>query len=268
MAVGGGALTPLRKRRLDGRPYERDPEVESRIGSLTKLGDPDLIRACNLPSSNPNYVRSECVLYLLRHAYGARALALSEQLHKILVRRLLKQMPRAEAADGKTALVHSLRVRDYVLDRFTDLLASDGQAYEERLDFYEVRFASAIARLRDSAERAVTREERKAKPLFHEETGDVLANVEEAAGASDPFTIATKYATDYRSELDAAINRLPPEQREIVEMLVHRGMPIESKDPNVESIVRATGLAEKTVRNRRDRALESLRRLLTQEDAS
>ncbi|MCP1557028.1 MULTISPECIES: hypothetical protein [Methylorubrum] len=157
--------------------------MESRIGSLTKLGDPDLIRTCNLPSSNPAYVRSECVLYLLRRAYGARALTLSEQLHKILVRRLLKQMPRAEAVDGKTALAHSLRVRNCVLDRFTDLLASDGQAYEERLDFYEVRFASAIARLRDSAERVVTREERKAKPLFHWEgqitpiSNDLVDNV-------------------------------------------------------------------------------------------
>jgi DNA-directed RNA polymerase specialized sigma24 family protein len=268
MTNGGGVLTPLRKWGLDGKLYERDPVVETRIAALSKLTDPDLIRACSLPQTDTNFVRPECVLYLLRRAYGRKAVALSEQLHKNLVMRLLKRMPRPESADGTTASAHNIRVRDYVLDRFMNLLASDAQAYEERLDFYEVRFGAAVARLRDSAERDVTRKERRAKPLLDEETGDVLAVVEEAAGTSDPFKIATKYATDYRSELDAAIDRLLPEQREILEMLFHKRMLIESKDPSVPSIVQITGLAEKTVRNRRDRALAELHRLLTQEDAS
>lgn len=260
--------TPLRKRRLNGSLYERDSSVEIQITWLISLSAAELGRASAAPKSSADYIRSEAILYFIRNAAFENQDALREQLHKVLFQRLLRQCPRVEAADGKTVSALKLRVRQGMIDRFTDLLMSDGRAYEERLDFYEVRFGSAVAKLRVDAERLAVREERKSKPLLDEATGEVRAMVEAAAGADDPFAVATKYTTDYRSRLDAAINRLPTEQKEIIDMLFCEKLPIESKDPAVVSIVARTGLSEKTVRNRRDRALEALRHILTEEDAS
>lgn len=260
--------TPLRKRRLNGNLYERDSSVETQISLLTALSAPELGCTCAAPDSSPDYIRSEAILYLIRHAAFEDQDARLKQLHKILFQRLLRLCPRVEAADGKTASAFNTRVRQAMIDRFTNLLIADGRAYEERLDFYEVRFGLAVAKLRADAKRIARREERKAEPLMDDVTGDVRAVVEAAAGADDPFAVATKYATDYRSRLDAAINRLPTEQKEIIDMLFCEKLPIESKDPAVGSIVARTGLSEKTVRNRRDRALEALRQILTGEDAS
>lgn len=261
-------LTPLRKRRLNGQLYERDPVVEAQIIALAGLPVADINRACTTPQSSPDHIRSECILHLIRHPVGEDHDALRKQLHRILFQRLFRRCPRVEAAGGRTASAQKLHARQIMIDRFTDLLMSDVQAYEERLDFYEVRFGSAVATLRADAERVAQREERRAKPLFNEATGDVRAVVEKAAGADDPFAVTKKYATDYRSRLDGAIDRLPREQSEIIDMLFRKQLPIQSQDPGVESIVSRTGLVEKTVRNRRDRALKALRQMLTEEDAS
>lgn len=259
---------PLRKHHSNGDLYQRDPAVEAQIALLTDLSAADLDRACAAPKLSADYVRSECILYLIRQASREGRNAEREHLHKILFQRLLRQCPRMEAADGNTASALRLRVQETMIDRFTELLMSDRRGYEERLDFYEVRFGAAVAALRADAERKAHREERKAKPLMDEVTGDIRATVEAAAGADDPFAVATKYATDYRSRLDASIDRLPTDQREIIDMLFREQLPIESKDSAVVSIVSRTGLSEKTVRNRRDRALVALRQILTEEDAS
>jgi hypothetical protein len=260
-------LTTLRKRRKNGDLYERDEAVEAQIKTLVGLAEGDLIRACTTGKSSPDYVRSECVLHLLRRARGAGLLAIYEQLYKILIYRVLRQLPRPEAADGRTAATMEMRVRQYALDQFRDFLTIDARGYAERLDFFEVRFEAAVARLRADGRRVAWREGRRIKPLLDEETGEVLSAVEKAAGAYDPFETLAKNTLDYRIHLDEAIDALPPEQSEIVEML-RRQMPIDSKDPGVETIVKVTGLAEKTVRNRRDKAFAAIRRFLTQENAS
>jgi len=45
--------------------------------------------------------------------------------------------------------------------------------------------------------------------------------------------------------------------------MLRQGVPIESKDPEVMSIVKALGIVEKTVRNRRDRAFKAIRAQLS-----
>ena len=60
-------VTPLRKRRLSGELYERDPKVEALIAELAVLPRDELIaRAAITKRSDPRYVPSECLVYFIR----------------------------------------------------------------------------------------------------------------------------------------------------------------------------------------------------------
>ena len=62
---------------------------------------------------------------------------------------------------------------------------------------------------------------------------------------------------DYRSRLDAAIDSLPPIQRQIVTLL-RQEMRIESGDPKEMTIVKALRKSERTIRTHRDIAFRAL----------
>ena len=56
-------------------------------------------------------------------------------------------------------------------------------------------------------------------------------------------------------------------ERQVIELML-KGLPIDSTDGNVLTIAKAVGCTEKTVRNRRDRAIAKLRDALTEEDCA
>jgi len=63
----GVVVNALRKRRLSGELYERDPKVEALIVELAVLPRDELIaRAGIMKRSDPAYVPSECLVYLIR----------------------------------------------------------------------------------------------------------------------------------------------------------------------------------------------------------
>jgi hypothetical protein len=60
--MGAAIVTPLRKRRLSGELYERDPTVEALIAELAALPREELIaRAAITKRADPGYVSSECL---------------------------------------------------------------------------------------------------------------------------------------------------------------------------------------------------------------
>ena len=62
--AAGVKITPLRKRRLSGELYERDPKVEALIAELAMLPHDELItRAAITKRPDPAYVPSECLVY-------------------------------------------------------------------------------------------------------------------------------------------------------------------------------------------------------------
>jgi DNA-directed RNA polymerase specialized sigma24 family protein len=250
-------LIELRKRKLDGSPYTRTSAVEATLNELTELLQDDLIARCGITAStDPEYVPSECLLYLVRATRHDNSEAWFERLYKELMRRVLRRLPREPGSGSET--LTSERIRELALDRFQQLLAIDRQGYCEKLDFFEVAFDSAVSSLRTDGRRRAWREERRSVPIDDQETGEISAKVEEAAGSYNPFETDEIDDPAYRKLVDAAIGTLLPEQREIIEMM-RLGFPIESKDPNVMSIAKALGVVEKTVRNRRDRAFATIR---------
>ena len=65
--------------------------------------------------------------------------------------------------------------------------------------------------------------------------------------------------------LAEAISTLPEQQIAIIEMLKNE-IPIDSEDPEVFTISKALGKAEKTIRLQRDQALKKLADILGKEE--
>jgi len=153
-----------------------------------------------------------------------------------------------------------------VLDKFQELLCQDRTQYVERLDFFEIRFNQAIARLRQTAQRGVKREERRFRSLEAEGGSGEPSPVVERAIAALTYRIDDETMDFlFRSNVHVAISSLPDKERRVIELLLE-GTMIDSKDPSEMTIVKALGCTERTVRNRRDRAFELIRNALREEE--
>jgi hypothetical protein len=265
--AGEAIVSPLRKRRLTGELYERDPKVEALIAELAVLPRDELIaRAAVTKRSDPGYIPSECLVYFVRASRRDNNEAWFERLYRILIERVLRSVPRVESSDGKTESLTRGVVRDAVFGRFVELLSEDRTAYVDRLDYFEVRFDGALASMRRDAQEQAWRDENRSRPLeYDEESGELSPEVEAAAGTYDPFAESDFDDAAYRLRLDAAIEALPSEQRRIIHML-RQGFPIDSKEPDVMTIARALGRSEKTVRTYRDKAFAALRAAMAEGD--
>lgn len=255
----GVVVNGLRKRRLSGELYERDPKVEALIAELAVLPRDELIaRAGIMKRSDPAYVPSECLVYFIRASRRDNNEAWFERLYRILIERVLRSLPRAESSNGKTESLTRGVVRDKVFSRFVELLSADRGTYIDKLDYFEVRFDGAVASLRRDAQEQAWRDENRSQALEYDDSGELSPEVEAAAGAYDPFSGSDFDDADYRLRFDAAIGALPTEQSRIIHMM-RQGFPIDSKEPDVVTISKVLGRSEKTVRTYRDKAFAALR---------
>lgn len=264
---GAGLVTPLRKKNLAGTLYTRDANIEVRLAELEGLTQDELVARCSIRKrDDPSYVPSECLVYFVRASRSDHSTAGFERLYKILAERVLRALPRAENADGKTASLTKSVIRDNVFGRFVEMLSLDRTEYSEKLDYFEVRFDGALASLRRDAQEQAWRDENRSASLeYDEETGELADEVERAAGSFDPFNQPEIDGSDYRSQLDASIDILPPEQVRIIEML-RKGIPIDSKDADAVTIAKVLGKSEKTIRTYRDKAFAALRAAMSGDD--
>ena len=263
-------ITPLRKRRLadhgPGEPYERRPETTAQLEELDLLSRDELVERCEIPRGNPQYVETECLLYFVRSTRIDNSDRYFDRLYAQLLKRVLKRLPNAERAGGEVESYSIGEIRDRMFDRFVTLLSEDHHLYSEKLDFFEIRFDSAMSRLRVDAERKVWREEKRTTGLsYDDESGKLSKEVEHAAGEYDPFDVAEKSSTNYRLRLDAAIDELPAEQIRIIEML-RLGIPIDSNETFAVTIAKTLGRSEKTIRTYRDKAYLAIERFMRDGD--
>lgn len=246
---------PLRKHKLDGTPYFRRDQVEAEILALEGISASELERRAGLwQARDSGFVSPEALLYFVRNTdAGANRDKLTEQL----LLRVARRVPSVADAGGKTVSLTKMNIREDVRDHFVDILLSDRKQYDNRLDYYEVNFNSAVAAdRRDANDRHWKQENRTAE--IETEDGEVSTQVESAVGNYDPFNADELDKKDYRFLLDEAIDSLPEFQRRIIVMW-RQDIPIESNDPSVESISKILGKSEKTIRTHRDKAFASLK---------
>lgn len=242
---------PLRKIKLDGTLYHRRPAVEAEIQELTAVSSSELERRASICSrTSPGFVSPEVLVHFVRTVGAGMH---RERLTELLLQRVYRLLPRAEEA----ASLIKTNIRDDVVDHFVDLLLSDRASYDDRLDYYEINFNSAIAKDRKDASDRHWKRDRQMEELGTEEDGAYNAQ-EEAIGGYDPFDPSELDEKVYRLRLDEEIDSLPELQRRIVEMW-RQGIPIDSQDPSVVTISKALGKSEKTIRTHRDKAFATLR---------
>lgn len=256
-------VAPLRKRDLEGNLYTRFPETEALLAELEALPRTDIVSRCEILSARSAlYVPTECVLYFVRAGRQVPTDALYERLYKVLIGRLLRQLPK-DIPGAQTESLFNASVREKALGTFCEWLTTDYLEYCDRLDYFEIRFASGVASLRKDGYRQVGRIDARQVALESNEDGEskILPKVEQAAGSYNPFDPKILDVADYQFALPEAIENLPDIQRRILHMMM-QDIPIDSIDPKVQTISKALGKVEKTIRNQRDRAFATLQRKL------
>lgn len=255
--------TALKKQTPDGALYTRTPTIEAQLNSLEQLSRDEILARCQISQrSDPGYVPSECLLYFIRASRADNSNTLFECLYKILFARVLRALPSADSADGKTRSLTRERIRDKVSERFVEMLAGDRQIYDDRLDFFEIRFDMALRRLRLDAQKQAWRDEKRNQPIsYDEDSGELSPEIEKAAGSVNPFEGPEFHNEAFRLRLDAAIETLPPAQSRTIHMLM-LDYQIHSEDPTVTTICKVLGKTPKTIWNYRDRAMKALRKAL------
>lgn len=254
---------PLTKTEPDGVLYRRPAAVEAQVDDAVQLKLSDLRRQLLVTDrADPAYLRSECLVHLLRHGRRASDQALISAVLPVLLSRceanLLVTVP-----DGR--LPDATSLRQEILDEFTELLVLDGLGKNpDELDFYECRFNKAFRTLRiDAVRRAARRKEIiDMAVLPPSEAKDEPDAYEDAfARVSDAFKVFPTQEWDaFREPFVNAIEALPPEEREAV-ILVHvLGYKEESEDPNEETAATRCNCTGRTIRNRLTRAAGKLAR--------
>ena len=255
---------PLTKTESDGALYVRPSGVDVQIDEAAQLSLADL-RVCLLITdrNDPGYLRSECLVHLVREGrrFGNQAL-MSAVLPVLLGRcetNLLIKVPDGGMPDAAS-------LRQEILDDLTELFVTDGSSdFPDELDFYECRFNMAFRALRIDGVRREARRRKRTIQVVELPPLEVksMPNTDEDAFArvSEAFRVLPTQEWDvYREPFVQAIEALPPDEREAV-MLVHvLGYKEESENPEEETAATRCNCTGRTIRNRLTRAAAKLSR--------
>ena len=257
------SIEPLRKTNIDGKLYTRLPEIETKLRGIHALPRGEISARCVIRDrEDPNYLPSECLIYLVREHRTRPQDACSEWLYKTLLERVSSGLPSGESEDGERVRATASNAREELRYRFLEMLMRDRSEYVEGLDIFEIRFGMALAALRASAQRKVYSKDNPLETIeVDHETGEIAAEVEQAAGNFDPFDSTALDNSDYLLRLDQAIDGLPAMQKAVV-VMIRNEIPIESKEPDVVNISKTLGKTPKTIRKYRDQAFASLQAAL------
>lgn len=258
------SIEPLRKRKTSGELYtRRSPTIQYIEKSLQWPFDELLNRASTRDRRHSEYVPSEVLVYYLRQTKSDNSDGRFIQLYDILRDRVEAACPRANRHMGEK--VHEdarlSEIRDATVDHVTELIFTDRQDYDEQLDIYEVVFDKAVRAAHITKLRKVSRRENASEDIEDEVTGEVRTVVEAALDRYKKVSLTAEEDLDYRIHLRDAINALPTDEREVIDLIL-ADIAIETNKDGEPSMTELLGCVEKTVRNRRERAFKKIRQAL------
>lgn len=253
--------TPLQRRTKKGEQYFRPPEIEESIQQLEQAGFQERLQQFeHFPKGSPRYAPSEALVYFMRRAWTVNEKLEFKALFDVLIRRIEGSLLSCGAI---WKCENAEEIRAEIRDEFVEMIAEVCCGKHDKLDFYEIRFDKAFSAFRTSQLRRIGP---TASPRI--ESIDVRSE----AGLELPSDagLGEDEKNDdllFRWELDAAIDKLPEDQRLVIGLL-RQGFPIGPKDEKEMSIARMLGCDERTVRNRRDRAQKTLKGLFQAENGT
>ncbi len=262
-------IEPLRKRTIGGVLYTRRDEIVAFIRLSLEWPFNELMdKAALRDRRHADYVPSEVLLYHLRQTKSDNADGRFVALYNILLDRIEAACPRPNSRRGDKDVedFRIAEIRDKTVERVTELMFEDRQGYVEQLDAYEVFFDRAVRSVRIDKFRQVSgRENATESVVHHDGSEDIREEVEEALERYKKSGLTKEEDFDYRFRILRAIDALPEEERKVIDLMLAE-IPIETNKDGEPSMTQLLGCVEKTVRNRRDRAFEKIRRALKLED--
>ena len=251
---------PLTKRNKDGLHYARPRAVETEIEGALQDDLPTLRRRLLvMDKASPEYLRSECLVHLIRDALSTG----DEHRRDAALAVLLGRCEAILKAKISDRLPNTDKLREDVLSEFSELLASDGTGKQpDELDFYECKFNMAFRTLRiDVVRRELDEVNRSAKLPDHGDEGEPDAYEDAFARVSEAFrTPATQQSSLFLEDLWEAINVLPPDERKAVIHCHVFGYKEESENPDEVTAATLCNCTGRTIRNRLSRAAAKLLR--------
>lgn len=247
---------PLTKKKPDGTPYRRRANIESQIAEVAALDRNEVLARCAITNrKDSQYVASEVLVHLLRATRQDNRDDHFERLFRLLMVRVQSAL---FAAVRDSQYRNADEIRSEIVSSLAVLIGEDHTQPSDKLDFYEVGFDGALHKLKIDWLRKLGPQRLKTDPLDDPETGEVTAAAEEAAQGFLGGVGSNLDDPAFRSALFAAIDNLPDDERQVIGLIL-QGLPIEAKDQNTVTIPRALGCTDRTVRNRRSRAITKLR---------
>jgi hypothetical protein len=264
IAKGEQMARPLTNTDANDGLYTRPSAVEAQIDEAGRLSRSDLQARLSVTDRNdPAYLRSECLVHLVREGRRANDQQLMSAVLPVLLGRcevnLLVKVPDGGMPDAAS-------VRQEILENLTDLFVADGTGdFPDELDIYECRFNMAFRTLRIDAVRRDARRRKRSIAVVDLPPSDALGEpdaYEDAfARVSENFKVLPTQEWDvFREPFVKAIEALPADEREAV-ILVHvLGYKEESEDPDEETAATRCNCTGRTIRNRLSRAAAKLSR--------
>ena len=241
------AVEPLARRTAGGAVLKRPPRIEAEIArALALAADEVAARA----AGSEDEMSSECMVHLIRRDLrGARELA--EELTPRLLARCeaslrgsIRGFPAAAAAE----------VREEILGRLAVALVEPGGA----ADFFEVRFALALKRLRIDVCRAQRRRER-GRIALDAAAGEGAGAAEDAGAELERRAPPSPARQEDQLLIRQALATLTEEERKVVVLHKLAGISLSSRVRETLDLVRLLGYSERTLRNRLRSAEAKLR---------
>ena len=253
-------IRPLKKRDQNGNLYTRPPETEQAIAAAILQDLATLRRRAAVSTrSSPDFLPSECLVYLIREAWRRR----DEQTMNDLMAPLLTRseaLLEAKVPDG--LLPNAAEIRENILSEFSFLFVRDGSGDDpDELDFFECRFNQAFRAFRiDFVRREVMRTKHLASlPAENDEASHCSSDEDVFSHLSEAFrNPPTQLQKLFRKDLLEAINSLPPDERKAVVLCHVLGSKEEAEDPSETTAATLCGVTGRTIRNRLNRAAARL----------
>jgi RNA polymerase sigma factor (sigma-70 family) len=262
MLLKGGIMAqPLKKTYPDGTLYIRPAQIEAAIdAALAQDLATQCQRALNRVPASPDYMPSECLLHLIRAAHRRGDDRARDSLLPLLFARCEANLNSKVAS----TIPGAVELRREILADFAELIAIDGTAEDtHKLDYFEIRFNGAFAAFRKTRVRDELGYQKRhpQPPESFDEAETVeqelenefiarLADLQSDAGSPENRL--------FRKQLLVAITNLPYDERQAIVLVYHFGY-------TRAAAAKLCGVNERTIRNRLDRALGKLSKLM--EDA-
>lgn len=242
-------VRPLKKRTEDDVPYTRSPGIEQSIGqALTTDPGTWSTRATITEYRNPQYLAPEVLVHLIRRALliqdysTARAVLtrLGERCARLLERRV-----------RETNAFNAQDVREETLGRLYELFAEDlRNPGDGLLDYYEVRFNSAFATLRNAVIREEVAHIAPLDSLSGTDIGDGEDEEAEPVELEDLSPDADVVLCAENEELYRLIQALPPDERKAIVWKYLFDLKTESTDPAEQTVASVCGVSGSEIRSR------------------